>query len=472
MGSRTKALLLTALISLITVLASTTCQPPASPEEPSSRIVIEPSALMKHVKALASLGSRVTGYAGCKRAADYIADVLKGYGLKVVIHKYSAVVPFDEGSSVRVLINGNKYTFTAYSIWPNGVNPSPTPPGGVRGPLIYVGRGRLKDFDGKDVDGAIVLMDYESGDNWLNAVKLGAKAVIFIGPSHVPPYVESLKKFLDTPINFPRVYVTHEVGERLKELAKRGAEAVVISRMRWREVEAENIIGILKGEIPDTILLTTHYDSWSAVPALASSAHEAIAPAYLLELAKALSRTKPYRTIWFVFFSGHWEALVGPREFVERFYFGPEVANGSFKPVMLINIGDLDPEGTGLQLLRGGAGTLYATTSNAGGITLRYAWVVKKIFTEYLMNPELRREIKSLVGVEPSTYVRDYFTNLMYWGTEQFPYMLDSEPAEMTRGVAFTIQSAYASKQWLGSPVSDLEELSEEKLELLKPQLV
>jgi len=469
---RVGALLFALLISLMVALVPTTCQPPTASPELSNRILIEPSELMNHVRALASLGSRVTGYEGCKRAAEYIASVLRSYGLKVMIHKYSAVVPIDEGSSVTVIVNGHEYTFTAYSVWPNGVNPSPTPPGGVKGPLIYVGRGRLEDFDGKTVDGAIVLMDYESGDNWLNAVKLGAKAVIFTGPSHVPPYVESLKKFLDTPINFPRVYVTHEVGERLKELAKMGAEAVVVSRMRWKEIEAENIVGILKGEIPDTILLTTHYDSWSAVPALASSAHEAIAPAYLLELARALSQARPYHTVWFVFFSGHWEALVGPREFVERFYFGPELENGSFKPVMLINIGDLDPEGTGLQLLRGGAGTLYATTSNAGGITLRYAWVVKKIFTEYLMDPELRKEIKDLVGVEPSTYVRDYFTNGMYWGTEQFPYMLDSEPAEMTRGVAFTIQSAYASKQWLGSPVSDLEELSEEKLELLRPQLI
>jgi len=83
------------------------------------------------------------------------------------------------------------------------------------------------------------------------------------------------------------------------------------------------------------------------VPALAFSAHEALAPATLLELAKILSTQKPYRTVWFVFFSGHWQALAGAREFVERYYFGPEVASGLFKPVMLVNIGHLDPKVSG-----------------------------------------------------------------------------------------------------------------------------
>ena len=457
-------------IAVITLLLVVSLQPGGAWGE-VEEVRVEPSSLIEHVKAISSFGSRVTGYDGCRRTAAYIMEVLESYGLRVFTHKFRVVVPVDEGSSIRVVTDDRIIEYRAYALWPNGINPSSTPSGGVRGKLIYVGRGRLEDFDGKDVDGSIVLMDYESGDNWLNAVKLGAKAVVFIGPDHVAPYIESLKKFLDTPLHFPRLYVEHDDGEELKKLAARGVEAIAESRIAWREVEAENIIGVLEGETPDTILVTTHYDSWSAVPALASSAHEALAVAYLLELAEAMSRRKPYHTVWFVFFAGHWQALSGPREFVERFYFGPELANGTFKPVMLINVGDLDPMGTGLQLLRGGAGTLYATTSNAGGITLRYAWVVKKLYTEYLMDPGLRDSLKEMVGVEPTTYVKDYFTNVMYWGTEQFPYMLDSEPAEMTRGVSFTIQSAYASKQWLGSPVSDLGELTEERVEALRPQL-
>ncbi|MEM1522708.1 MAG: ABC transporter permease, partial [Thermofilaceae archaeon] len=82
-----------------------------------------------------------------------------------------------------------------------------------------------------------------------------------------------------------------------------------------------------------------------------------------------------------------------------------------------------------------------------------------------------RTEIVSATGIEPQLYVRDYFTNDMYWGTEAYPYMLASEPAEMTGGIAFTVQSMYASKPWMGSPISDLPAL-ERGIDQIRPQLL
>ncbi|MEM2616865.1 MAG: ABC transporter permease, partial [Thermofilaceae archaeon] len=73
--------------------------------------------------------------------------------------------------------------------------------------------------------------------------------------------------------------------------------------------------------------------------------------------------------------------------------------------------------------------------------------------------------------IAPQLYVRDYFTNDMYWGTEAYPYMLASEPAETTGGIAFTVQSMYASKPWMGSPISDLPAL-ERGIDRIQPQLL
>ncbi|MEM2617379.1 MAG: ABC transporter permease, partial [Thermofilaceae archaeon] len=86
-------------------------------------------------------------------------------------------------------------------------------------------------------------------------------------------------------------------------------------------------------------------------------------------------------------------------------------------------------------------------------------------------DPAFRTEIVSATGIEPQLYVRDYFTNDMYWGTEAYPYMLASEPAEMTGGIAFTVQSMYASKPWMGSPISDLPAL-ERGINQIRPQLL
>ncbi|MCS7105331.1 MAG: hypothetical protein NZ954_07180 [Thermofilaceae archaeon] len=435
---------------------------------------IDTTNVKGHVKTIVASGSRLTGYEGYQRVSRYIARTLEQYGLNVTYHKFKVVVPIDEGSKITILDERGSplESFSAFSLWPNGVNPSRTPPEGISGRLVYVGRGKLTDLDGKHIEGSIVLMDYNSYDNWIIAAGLGARAIIFIEPEDVPPYFESMRKFTDTPLNLPRLYVSKDIGARLRKFADGSTTVNIFVDVKWKEVEAENVIGILEGESRiDTLLLTASFDSWSPVPALARSAHEALSASYLLELARVLSSArKPPRTILFVFFSGYWQALAGPREFVERYYFGPEIAEGKFRPLMLINVGLLDPEGIGLQLMRGGHGTFYGTTSNMGGLSLRYAWVLRKI-TEYLSNPEFRAEIYGVTGIEPNLYVRDFFTNEMYWGTEAYPYMLASEPAEMTGGVAFTIQSAYATKLWLGSPVDDLP-LLEESLDKLRSQLV
>ena len=76
-----------------------------------------------------------------------------------------------------------------------------------------------------------------------------------------------MKKFLDTPLYFPRLYVDGETGSKLRELAEKGATVRIWSRIRYREITAENIIGILPGSKADeVILVTAHYDDWCDSP--------------------------------------------------------------------------------------------------------------------------------------------------------------------------------------------------------------
>ena len=57
---------------------------------------------------------------------------------------------------------------------------------GLNGALIYVGRGELNELSGKTVENAIVLMEFESGRNWLTAADLGAKALIYLDRGNSP----------------------------------------------------------------------------------------------------------------------------------------------------------------------------------------------------------------------------------------------------------------------------------------------
>ncbi|MGC9086185.1 MAG: FtsX-like permease family protein [Thermoproteota archaeon] len=415
--------------------------------------------ILRHANTISSFGGRVTGYNGSYAVANYIYQQLKSFGnLLVTKQPYKLVVPVDEGSSVSIISgNGSVETYPAYAVWPNGPQTSPTPQEGVSGLGIYLGDGSLESMDGKSIKGSIVILNYNSGDNWLNAAKFGAKAAVIIAPSEESTSSEALRKVVDAPLYFPRVVVSRSVGSRLIEAAKEGLQIKVVSRMNYEEVVAYNIVAFKRcSESPETLILSTYYDSWSIAPHFANSTYEALQVGYLLELAKLMSHENYTRNIMFVFFSGHWQALSGSREFVESYYFNKTITLGNvtfnWKPVMMINIGNLDPGGIGVQLLRGSDLSGYATTSGSSGITLRYSWVMSKIFNDYLLHKDFVDSFKLLTQVDPSTLVRQFFTNTMYWGTEPMPYMLDSEPAEQTRQVAFTIQSSFTNKLWLFSP--------------------
>ncbi|MFB0522291.1 MAG: hypothetical protein ACETV1_00845, partial [Candidatus Bathyarchaeia archaeon] len=169
-------------------------------EEITSQINIE--AIEDHVNIFSGFGSRVTGYPGSYEAADYIYGKFGEYGLTDAnFHYYNVTVPIDQGARLRILSPINK-DVTIYPLWPNVAAPVKTPPGGINGDLVYVGDGST--FDGIPIEGNIALMDFNSWQNWLEAAKLGAKAVILIEPYDTTWYQTKLK-VIDLAFSFPRL---------------------------------------------------------------------------------------------------------------------------------------------------------------------------------------------------------------------------------------------------------------------------
>src|SRR6185436_16233729 len=97
-----------------------------------------------------------------------------------------------------------------HALRPNVTVPPVTPPEGLTGPLVYAGKGAITDYGDRSADGAIVVLDYESFDNWERAFALGAQAVIFLGSGNetVPK-----PKFVGVPVNQVRLYASpRELG--------------------------------------------------------------------------------------------------------------------------------------------------------------------------------------------------------------------------------------------------------------------
>jgi len=283
---------------------------------------IDFAAVKSHLQYLSSLGSRVTGYYGCDLASEYIYQKFLKYLINVSFDEFNVTVPVDFGASLTT--SSPMRQFKIYPMAPNLVVPVTTPPGGITGRIIYVGDGRLSDFNGKNVNGSIVLMNFNSGWNWLNAAKLGAKAVIFIAPEDTIS-AEAGRKTLRVPFNFPRFYIKRKDAEILLQMTRKGnISGRLSSRMCWRVKTGRNVLGYIIGtENPNRIImLSAYYDSSSVVPSLAPGAEDATGISVLLELARFFSNHPPKYTILFVAFSGHYQGLKGSRSFLEKYFFG------------------------------------------------------------------------------------------------------------------------------------------------------
>jgi hypothetical protein len=422
------------------------------------------SRMDQFVKEVSSYGPRMTGYSGYYKTLDYLYNYFKDeLGITPVNHTYKVLVPYDEETYIEILEPFNA-KINAYALYPNGINPSPTPPEGITGPLFYVKAGGLEEFDGKDISGGIIAMEFNSRDNWLKAVNLGAKAAIFIEPDETT-YQECYAKFLDTPICFTRVYVKKADWDILKN-----AERVrLVSRVAWREIEAVNILGSISGtERPnEVVILSAHFDSWSVVPGLSASKTELVPLALLLEYARYLKANPPKYTVWLVLYSGHWQALAGSRQFVEDYFFNEDVSSGRITILGNMNFDLMASDSDGLQLLHASHFSTYGgAVIHQGGFPSRFSWFTATI-QEIVNSTEVRAFARRIPHVNVSAPAGTFVGSLVYWafsitttggsftGTEPIPYMLDSEPASMTGIPAFSITTRRSNRLYVGSPIDD-----------------
>jgi len=303
--------------------------------------------------------SRVAGYPGNEMAAQYVEDAFRSIGLQgLTSQSYDVAVPVDEGGSMEIPQLGRKVEL--FCLWPNEVRTSSLPEG-FRGTLIDGRRGRFSDFNGmrltrevevsRNIDGrevrrveevadAIVLLDFNCGQNWMNAAMLGAKAVIFFDNaspqgSRTVTRGEAEQKVIGVPANVPRFWVSREDGLALRrELAARkpeGLKVALSARMVWRRVKARNILGYIPGTMPPVrpsekrdyerqriIVLSAYYDAMSVVPRVAPGAESACGLAALLQTARVLKRFPPRHTVVFLATGSHFQCLTGVQEFLHQ----------------------------------------------------------------------------------------------------------------------------------------------------------
>jgi len=405
-----------------------------------------------HTHFFSNIDSRVTGYPGSIVSAKYIAERFWEYKLdQIYFENYTAVVPVDYGANITTL-SPEPHSFQAFSVWPNLVETCETSSLGITGRLIYGGHGNFADFNEKDVFGSIVVMEFNSGKNWINAAMLGAKAIIFIEPEDTTTE-EANQKSIEIPLDIPRLYLKKKDAENLKDLldsAHGDLTAKITAKMAYEARQTSNIIGIVQGYDSqlenEVITITAHYDSISAVPSIAPGADEASGVAALLELARVLKLHQPKRTVMLVALSGHNLALAGAREFVDKHFndIGTKIK-------LLINL-DLSTEADTLAALW--IGQFYRFDLVPG----RFMWVSHRLSGEYL--PKFSEEYQKKFD--------DALDSVTWRQIIPRRFTLDSEPFTMAGGLGFSYVTSFSLRKRWNTPLDTYDHLH---FKNLKPQL-
>ncbi|MCP4640196.1 MAG: hypothetical protein GY851_07180, partial [bacterium] len=286
---------------------------------PQVAALITPEGLDAHVRALSGVPSRLTGTPGCDRAAEYIMQQFRAFGVgDPQIQEFPVTVPVADTTELRTPLG----TLPVYPLYPNGICPAATPEGGLQTRLVYAGFGRLADVNGKDIDGATVVVETGAREQWLYLVDLGAEAVIFVERER-PPRAMELFTQTGSHQNVPRFWMTrNSAGALLDRLKSEDIEATLVSDARWEQRVGKNLWIDLPGVSTaahnehEVVVIEAYYDSSSFVPKLAPGAEQACGIATLLELGKVIRKHPFEKRVRLLATSGHFQALEGARQYV------------------------------------------------------------------------------------------------------------------------------------------------------------
>jgi len=316
--SLTKPVLLIVLLHLFLVLCIPDIQAAVTPARQDLESTL--ASLQNTITSLSKNGDRSTGTKGSEEAAAYIRERLSATNPDR-LDTVGFTVPVLEHQGSRLVIGDREIPLEP--LYYNAITPQGLPPEGLPGNLVYVGKGELADFNGNKIEGAIILMEFDSGRNWMNAAALGASALIYINRG-LTPKNRFLNKEELSPLQFPCFWMEEQTLHQLtgnpsaEPDSLNGRRARLETASRWSEASGQNIYALYPGTSPELknqlVIVEAFYDSSFFIPGRSPGADEALSIAGLLQLAEHLSHHPPRRPFLLIASGGHAQGLAGMRE--------------------------------------------------------------------------------------------------------------------------------------------------------------
>jgi len=289
----------------------------AAPTLPAMSAELDAGRFAAHCRALTVAPHRLAGTPEGRRAGDYIEAQLRRLDGRLLVQRFSFPQQIVKTCKLRL----SSGVIELEPMRANGLQPSVTPRDGLTADLLYIGKGTTAEVSGMDLTGTIVIADFESETVIATVLRLGARAVIFVGDER-DSRLWAGYKHTTVSIDVPRFYLERTIAEKHGLLARgKRRRATLVSLIRWEKRFGRNIFLWLPGtdpvfkENPEYLILSASYDSSGLVPSNSPDPERAANCAALLETAGVLAADRPRRSVMVAFFDNHANFLEGGRRF-------------------------------------------------------------------------------------------------------------------------------------------------------------
>ncbi len=188
--------------------------------------------------------------------------------------------------------------------------------------LVYLDKGGpegLKIVKGINLKGAIAVMDYESGNEWLELLRFGFAGFIFVGDGDAS-HQQAVSKVYNSEVSVPRFFIDNKEGalllSNLKKQNNIAAKAVSTPSV-WKKTDVSDHWVLIPGTDPELkdkiIVFTAAIDANSVVPARAYGAQRAINLHMLLKLLEDFKTKPPGYSIILAAVNAHTSLYTGER---------------------------------------------------------------------------------------------------------------------------------------------------------------
>jgi Zn-dependent M28 family amino/carboxypeptidase len=278
---------------------------------------VSTDAMLAHLKKLQEIadangGTRALGTPGYDASVDYVAGVLRDKGFDVQTGDFEVRIPFADEPVVTVGGQRVKSASLKYTVG--------TSEGGANGRLVPARTGPkpgcvASDYDGVDVEGAIVLVDRGAcpfGVKQTLAAERGAVALI-VANNVDGDDIGGGTLGEGTDVKIPVVSISKSDGARLRE---NPAAATVALHAGVRVDRTRNVVAQTKTGSPENVVMAgAHLDSVPEGPGINDNGSGAAA---ILETAVQLGSSPQVKnSVRFAFWAAEEEGLVGSTRYIQ-----------------------------------------------------------------------------------------------------------------------------------------------------------